>query len=262
MVFKETLINPDIFLYGKGFMDKVFIVIPVYNEAENIKECLTRIESEVKKPHIIGIVYDNNEDSTLLVVKQMMQADIVPNVVLLKNKYGFGALNAIKTGLESSTEKYTVVTMADLSDQPADINNMYEKAEEENACIVCASRYMKGGCQKGGPFVKSLMSRIAGVTLHFFARVPTYDSTNSFKLYKTSFLKKQKIESTGGFELGLELVAKAHVQGEKIFEVPTNWTDRSYGKSNFKTIAWTPQYLKWYLYAFKGLFRAKNLNYE
>ena len=235
-------------------MNKIFIVIPVYNEAENIKECLTRIENEVEIPHTIGIVYDKEEDNTLSVVKQMLETDKAPPVVLIKNKYGRGALNAVKTGLESSSEKYTVVTMADLSDQPVTINDMYEKAEKENACIVCASRYMAGGSQKGGPFIKSLMSRIAGVTLRLFARVPTYDSTNNFKLYRTTFLQKQKIESKGGFELGLELVAKAHVQKEKIVEVPTAWTDRSDGKSNFKTAAWTPKYLRWYFYAFNRYF--------
>ena len=238
-------------------MDKVFIVIPVYNEAENIKECLTRITCDVKIPHTIVIVYDKEEDATLPIVKQMLQNDSALPVVLIKNKYGRGALNAIKTGLESSSEKYTVVTMADLSDPPSVINDMYEKAEKEDACIVCASRYMAGGSQKGGPFFKSLMSRIAGITLHLFARVPTYDPTNSFKLYRTSFLQNQKIESTGGFELGLELVAKAHVQKAKIIEVPTTWTDRSNGKSNFKTVAWTPKYLRWYFYAFKGLYRSK-----
>lgn len=231
-------------------MDKIFIIIPVYNEAENIRECLHRIESEVKVPHSIAIVYDNENDTTLPIVKEIV---CLP-VILIKNKYGCGALNAIKTGFESSDEKYTVVTMADLSDPPSVINDMYEKAEKENADIVCASRYMKGGKQKGGPFIKSLMSRLAGVSLHLLARVPTYDSTNSFKLYRTSFLKKQTIESSGGFELGLELVAKAYTSGAKITEVPTTWMDRASGKSNFKVAAWTPKYLKWYFYAFKGLF--------
>jgi glycosyltransferase involved in cell wall biosynthesis len=235
-------------------MNKIFIVIPVYNEAENIRECLSRIENEVKYPHTIGIVYDNESDTTLPVVKEILETDENLPVILIENKYGRGALNAIKTGLESSGEKYTVVTMADLSDPPCVINDMYEKAEKENADVVCASRYMKGGSQKGGPFIKSLMSRLAGVSLHFLARVPTYDSTNSFKLYRTSFLKKQIIESSGGFELGLELVAKAYVQKAKICEVPTTWTDRAAGKSNFKVAAWMPKYLKWYFYAFKGLF--------
>jgi hypothetical protein len=128
---------------------------------------------------------------------------------------------------------------------------MIKIAKEQNADIVCASRYMKGGKQIGGPFLKSLMSHIAGLTLHYFAKVPTHDATNSFKLYRASFLKEQKIESTGGFELGIELVVKAHLQGKKICETPTIWTDRVAGKSNFKLKAWLPKYLKWYFMAFK-----------
>ena len=64
------------------------------------------------------------------------------------------------------------------------------------------------------------------------------------------FLKQQKIESTGGFELGLELVVKAHLQGFKVMETPTVWTDRQAGKSNFKIIEWLPSYLKWYFMTF------------
>jgi hypothetical protein len=110
---------------------------------------------------------------------------------------------------------------------------------------------MKGGKQTGGPFIKGLMARFAGLSLHYLAKLPTHDATNSFKLYRTSFLKKQKIESTGGFELGMELVVKAYLQGYKIMETPTIWTDRQEGKSNFKIIEWLPSYLKWYFIAFK-----------
>ena len=59
-----------------------------------------------------------------------------------------------------------------------------------------------------------------------------------------------EIESTGGFELGLELVVKAHVAGRKIVEVPTTWRDRLAGQSNFKLWKWLPHYLKWFFYAF------------
>lgn len=225
------------------------IVIPVYNEAENIKTAIDKIKEECTFPHIVTVVYDMDEDTTLPVVRQMQQD--MDNLFLLKNKYGRGVLNAIKTGLEETTTKYAVVTMADLSDPPSVINDMHRIAEEQNADIVCASRYMKGGRQIGGPFVKGLMSRVAGLTLHCFAGVSTHDATNSFKLYRTFFLKQNEIESKGGFELGIELVAKAHVNGCKICETPTVWTDRVVGKSNFKLLKWLPDYLKWYFYAFR-----------
>ena len=65
------------------------------------------------------------------------------------------------------------------------------------------------------------MSKCAGLTLYYFAGLPVHDATNSFKLYRKTFLNNMKIESTGGFELGLELVVKAFKNGYKLAEVPT-----------------------------------------
>jgi glycosyltransferase involved in cell wall biosynthesis len=238
-------------------MNMVNIIIPVYNEAENIQAALERIEAAVTMPHTIAVIYDREDDTTIPVVQKLY-----PNsnhIHLVKNKYGSGALNAIKTGLEEASGTYALVTMADLSDPPEVINVMYEKAEAEDADVVCASRYMKGGSQTGGPLIKSLLSRIAGLTLHHFAKLPVHDATNSFKLYRISFLRQQNIESTGGFELGLELVVKAFVQGLRIAETPTTWTDRTAGKSNFLFFRWLKNYIHWYIYAFtapcRGLFR-------
>ena len=225
------------------------IVIPVFNEAENITIAVEKIKNECVNKHSITIVYDMDEDTTVPVVRKIQQE--MDNLFLLKNKYERGVLNAIKTGLEETTAEYVVVTMADLCDPPSVINDMFRIAEEQNADIVCASRYMKGGKQIGGPIIKGLMSRVAGLTLHYMAGVPTSDATNSFKLYRTSFLKQQTIESKGGFELGIELVAKAHIHGYKICETPTIWTDRVAGESNFKLFKWLPGYLKWYFYAFR-----------
>ena len=228
-------------------MPSVSIVIPVYNEGGNIKTALTAIHERVKCEHNILIVYDFDEDNTLPAVRECM----TDNISLVKNKYGRGVLNAIKTGLESASGEYVVVTMADLSDPPEVINDMLDMAEREQADIVCASRYMKGGRQIGGPLVKGLMSRTAGLTLCWFAGVPTHDATNSFKLYRKSYLESVSIESTGGFELGLELVVKAYLQGRKICEVPTTWTDRTAGESHFKIMKWLPSYLRWYFMAFR-----------
>lgn len=226
------------------------IVIPVYNEGENIAQAIWKIENDVQSKHIINVIYDFAEDTSIPVVEKEKTKYKTP-INLIKNKYGRGVLNAIKTGLETAQTEYVIVTMADLSDPPIVMNTMLQIAEEKRADIVCASRYMKGGKQVGGPLLKGLMSKYAGLSLYYIAKLPTHDATNSFKLYKTSFLKKQKIESTGGFELGIELVVKAHLQGFKIAETPTIWTDRQSGKSNFKLMEWLPSYLKWYFMAFK-----------
>lgn len=231
-------------------MNNLTIVIPVYNEGENIAQAISRIEHEVKSEHLINVIYDFDEDTSIPVVKEE-KTKYKTTINLVKNKYGRGVLNAIKTGLEAAETEYVIVTMADLSDPPEVMNKMLEIATEKNADIVCASRYMRSGKQVGGPFIKGLMSKYAGLSLYYLAKFPTHDATNSFKLYRASFLKQQKIESTGGFELGMELVVKAHLQGFKVLEIPTVWTDRQAGKSSFKIIEWLPSYLKWYFMAFK-----------
>ena len=221
------------------------IIIPVYNEGENIKTAVENIEKEVKYPYTINLIYDFDEDTTIKPARDL-------NVNLIKNKYGRGVLNAIKTGLEEVKTEFAIVTMADLSDPPEVMNAMIDSAIKNNADIVCASRYMSGGGQIGGPFIKKLMSKYAGLSLHYLAGLPVHDATNSFKLYRKTFLDNVTIESTGGFELGLELVVKAFKNGNKITEVPTIWHDRTAGKSNFKLIEWLPKYLKWYFKAFGG----------
>ena len=141
--------------------------------------------------------------------------------------------------------------MADLSDPPRVINDMVHTAIETGAAVVCGSRYMRGGSQTGGPFLKGMMSRMAGLSLHFLAGLPTHDPTNSFKLYRKDFLEQIQIESTGGFELGIELVIKAWKRGFLVKEVPTSWQDRAAGQSNFQLRKWLPHYLRWYFAAFR-----------
>ena len=133
--------------------------------------------------------------------------------------------------------------MADGSDEPAIVDSMVALARE-GADVVAASRYMRGGHQIGGPPLKRLMSRTAGLTLHWFAGVPTHDPTNNFKLYARRFLDAVTIESTAGFELALELTVKATLDGRTVAEVPTTWRDRTAGQSNFKLRKWLPHYLR------------------
>ena len=95
------------------------------------------------------------------------------------------------------------------------------------------------------------MSRLAGLTLHWFRGIPTHDATNAFKLYDSRMLKNMTIESKAGFELSLEITVKAFLAGYRIVELPTTWRGRTQGESRFKIWAWLPQYLKWYFYAFR-----------
>lgn len=225
------------------------IVLPVYNEGEAVEPVLRALSSGVRTPHELVVVYDFDGDTTVPVVARL--AAEIPGLRGLRNDLGRGVLNAMKAGIAGTTAPYVLISMADGSDEPSVVDPMVELARA-GADVVAASRYMRGGRQVGGPPLKRLMSRTAGLTLHWFAGVPTHDPTNNFKLYTRRFLEATTIESTAGFELALELTVKATLEGRTVAEVPTTWRDRTAGKSNFKLRKWLPHYLHWYGVAFRG----------
>ena len=220
-------------------------MIPVYNEGENVLPTLRAIDEGVRtRPYEVLVVYDFDADTTVPVV-QRLQAEM-PALKLHRNTIGRGALNAIKSGLAAAQAPYVVVTMADGSDDPADIDRMLVAARG-GADVVSGSRYMRGGRQLGGPLLKRTLSRAAGLSLRWLGGVPTHDPTNSFRLYSRRLLDAVPIESQGGFELGIELTVKAHLRGMRVAEVPTTWHDRTAGQSRFRLRQWIPHYLRWYL---------------
>lgn len=224
----------------------VAIIIPVYNESANIEKNLDAIQhgiNDSKEIFTVNIVYDFDEDATLPVIARIRTKYSFP-IFLIKNT-ARGVCNAIRTGLSQAQGDYLLVTMADMSDDYGVLPQMVAEARK-GFDIVCGSRYMKGGKTHGGPFLKQNLSRWAGISLHFFSGIPTHDITNSYKMYKKSFLKDMVIESDGGFEIGMEITVKAFLKGLKITEIPTQWWDRITGQSRFQLLRWIPKYLRWY----------------
>ncbi len=226
---------------------KLSIVMPVYNEGAVIAETISSLNKAVKTLYELLIVFDMNEDSTIPEVKKLQNK--YPNVKPIKNIYGRGALNALKTGIKKARGDAICVMMADLTDDPKILNQMIQKFDQ-GFDVIAASRYMKGGHQNGGPQIKKILSRVAGISLHYLINLPTHDATNSFRLYSKKFLDKTKVESDGGFELAIELTVKAYLGGYKVTEVPTTWTYLA-KESRFDMQKWLPKYLKWYLWAVK-----------
>jgi dolichol-phosphate mannosyltransferase len=226
------------------------VVVPVYNEGANIGAYCRALRAHAASGYELLIVYDFDEDDTLPALAAL-SADAKPDVVRpVKNELGRGVRYAIEVGLRSARAPVVIVSMADLSDDFSKLDEMVERATA-GAAVVCASRYTRGGRQVGGPRIKGLLSRTAGLSLHWFAGLPTSDPTNSFKAYRREFLERTPIESTAGFSLGLELTVKAHFGGERVEEVPATWTDRVAGESRFQLVKWLPHYIRWYLWAFR-----------
>ena len=225
---------------------RVSIVVPAYNEGSEIVDCIDRILEAVTLPCEVLVVYDSADDTTVPFVHSYSERD--QRVIGLLNTSGRGPASALRYGIAKARAAVTVVTMADGSDDPMQIDQL-TRLVERGVVVAAASRYMRGGQQVGGPRLKGAASRLAGLSLHLLARVGTHDATNSFKAYSTRFVRDVGIESHAGFELGIELVAKAHRRNLPIAEVPTIWLDRDHGQSNFKARQWIPRYLHWYIRA-------------
>ena len=193
------------------------------------------------------MVVDDPEDPTIQVVAENTDGDQRFRVVM--NETAPGPAGAIRLGIARSSAPVIVVTMADGSDDPRVIDDLVLLVER-GVVIAVPSRYMAGGQHVGAPFFKSMLSRVACLSLCFLARVGTHDATNAFKAYDRNFVKQVGIESSHGFEMGLELVAKARRLGLPVAEIPTIWLERSFGKSGFRLRQWIPQYLRWYFLAF------------
>jgi len=235
---------------------RISVVIPVYNEGADIVRCLERILREVLLPCEVLLVHDMPEDTTVPYAQEIAQHDRRVRTVL--NTYGRGPANAIRYGIHAAIAPVVVVTMADGSDDPRQIDEL-ARLVDRGVVVAAASRYMPGGQQVGGPRFKRFLSRWAGRFLYWFARVGTRDATNSFKAYDAEFVRQVGIESRMGFEIGIELTAKATRLRLPVAEIPTIWLDRQLGKSNFDVGRFLPSYLRWFRFAFGRRLRIEQI---
>ena len=227
---------------------RVTVIIPAYNEGQHIIPVIDRLLEAVTLPCEVLVVVDFPEDSTIPAIEAYADHE-QPTVHAMVNDFGRGPAQAIRYGIHHAQAPVVVVTMADGCDDPRQIDEL-TRLVERGVVVAAASRYMPGGQQVGGPMFKRMLSRNAGRTLHWFARVGTRDATNSFKAYNREFVEKVGIESRDGFEIGLELTAKAHRMRLPVAEIPTIWLDRPAGTSNFKVARWLPKYMRWYRFAY------------
>lgn len=231
------------------------IIVPVYREGEAARAVLASLAASAPTPHEILAVHDEADDPTVPVVAALQTTH--PQIRAVHNQLGRGPALALRAGFAAAVGDAVLVTMADASDEPRDIAPMLARIAE-GYDLVAASRYMRGGRQLGGPALKGLLSRAAGLSLHWLVGLPTADPTSAYKIYRKAMLDHLVLDSDAGFEISLEITVKAFLAGYRITEVPTTWRDRVVGRSNFKLLRWLPRYLRWYGLALrKGLGRGR-----
>jgi dolichol-phosphate mannosyltransferase len=233
-------------------MTQLDIVIPVYNEGRNILATLSEIRRLVRTPSRILICYDRPDDDTLSTIKAHPERVAGLNIEFVRNR-SRGPHAAVLSGFAASRASFVLVFPADDDFNAGIIDTMVAKAEQ-GADIVCASRFIPGGCMEGCPWLKALLVHTAAFTLYYGARLPTRDPTTGFRLFSRRVIDSIEIESESGFCYSLELLVKCHRLGWPVAEVPAKWFERKHGSSRFILFKWVPAYLRWYLYAFATTF--------
>lgn len=221
------------------------IIVPAYNEEDNIAQVISKIEEEVITPHELIVVNDHSTDSTPNIVRGLSSK--YPNLKIVENTLEKGFASAIKTGFANVKTKIAIPVMGDLCDDLATIEQMFDTINQ-GYDVVCGSRYISKGKRLGGSQLKGFLSAAAGKSLYHILGIPTHDIANAFKMYRKKVIDTIKINSKG-FEISMELPLKAYYLGFKITEVPTVWRERTKGKSSFRVFKLLPNYLKLYVWA-------------
>lgn len=215
---------------------KLSIVIPAFNEAQNLPETITAFYQALRNheiEHEILVVNDNSTDTTAEVIQQLQKK--VPTLHTVFNhppKNGFGY--AIRKGLEHFTGDCVALVMADMSDSPADLVRYYQTFVALGVDCVFGSRFLVKGSVTGYPRKKLILNRIVNNLIALVFRIRYYDCTNAFKLYSRQTIEGLKPFLSPHFNITVELPLKVIVRGYTWAIVANTWRGRKFGTSNLK----------------------------
>ena len=215
-------------------MSDSLIIIPTYNEKENIEKIIRKVFSLEKSFHIL-IVDDGSPDGTATIVKNV-QSEFPSQLHIEERTEKFGLGTAYIHGFKWALQKeyqFIFEMDADFSHNPDDLIRLYNANAQEGGEVAIGSRYVKGVNIVNWPMMRLLMSFFASKYVKFITRMPIHDSTAGFKCYKRIVLETinfNKIQFVG-YAFQIEMKFKAWKYGFKLVEVPVIFTDRTEGES-------------------------------
>ncbi|HVN85511.1 MAG TPA: glycosyltransferase family 2 protein [Candidatus Binatia bacterium] len=213
---------------------KLSVLIPAYNEENNLPETLDGILAVLRReaiPFEIVIVNDNSHDNTRAIVMERFSRD--PELVLVNNTPPGGIGRAIRAGLRHFSGDAVAIVMADRSDSPEDLVRCYRKMLEGYDCVF-GSRFRPGSHVTAYPFVKLAINRAVNRMLQVLFLTPCNDLTNAFKLYRRSAIEGIGPLQACHFNITIELSLSCVIRGYRIAELPIDWCGRTWGVSNLK----------------------------
>ncbi|GMT26083.1 hypothetical protein PFISCL1PPCAC_17380 [Pristionchus fissidentatus] len=214
-------------------MTKYTIILPTYNERENLPICVWLLEKYLKEiDYELIIIDDASPDGTLEVAKAL-QKEYGEKKILLKPRAGkLGLGTAYIHGLQFATGDFVILMDADLSHHPKFIPIMIALQKEKNYDIVTGTRYVGEGGVSGWDFRRKLISKGANYLAQFMLEPGVSDLTGSFRLYKRAVLADLIADSvTKGYVFQMEMMFRASKKGYTVGEVPISFVDRFFGES-------------------------------
>jgi len=211
------------------------IIIPTYNEKENIEKIIRTVFGLQKQFHIL-VIDDGSPDGTATIVKQLIASDFSDRLFILERQGKQGLGTAYITGFKWALEHhydYIFEMDADFSHDPNDLPRLYAACHDEGFDIAIGSRYVSGVNVVNWPMGRVLMSYFASCYVRFITGFQVHDTTAGFKCYKRRVLETIELDKIRfkGYAFQIEMKFTAYKIGFKIKEVPVIFVNRQEGTS-------------------------------
>jgi len=219
-------------------MSDVLVIIPTYNEKENIEAIIRATFSQQKAFHIL-IVDDNSPDGTSEIVHQLIKD--FPDRLFIETRYkknglGKAYIHGFKWALQKGYD-YIIEMDADFSHNPKDLIRLYNACKIEGADVSVGSRYSKGVNVVNWPMKRVLLSYFASKYVRLITRIPVFDTTAGFVCWKRNVLETIQLDKIKfvGYAFQIEMKFKAWKHNFNIKEVSVIFTDRTLGASKMSS---------------------------
>lgn len=231
------------------------VIIPTYNEKENIEKIIRAVFGLEQVFHIL-VIDDGSPDGTAAIVKRLMETEFKERLFLLERsgKLGLGTayITGFKWALERPQYEYIFEMDADFSHNPNDLPRLYAACHDEGADIAIGSRYVSGVNVVNWPIGRVLMSYFASKYVRFITGFKVHDTTAGFVCYRRRVLRTIQLDAVRfkGYAFQIEMKFTAHKCGFRIKEVPVIFVNRREGVSKmsggiFSEAVWGVMRLRW-----------------
>jgi dolichol-phosphate mannosyltransferase len=222
---------------------KLSVVIPAYNEEQNIRATVEEIQPTLREegiPYELILVNDCSRDKTPEVIAEMMRED--PAIVTVDRTPPGGFGRAVRSGLEVLTGDVVAIYMADQSDDPADLVACYRKIEQGYDCVF-GSRFIRGAKVTKYPPFKLVANRIVNTMIQWMFWCHFNDLTNAFKVYRTEVIRECGPFRASHFNITIEMSLSVLIRRYNIAQIPISWRGRTWGSSNLRISEMGRRYL-------------------